>query len=160
MTHARSIFLRVAFAFLALFPAVALAGQEETAGAINEALRIRVNGKTVLGEADLQQKKFADEAAAMAEFRKNIVSVQRNASVQLAVETIDARGRSSNVTANPATTYQSLAPSRLTVSAGGLVTAAPAPDAPMGLGGDLAVLVLFENQGQQAWNKVFFNILP
>jgi hypothetical protein len=144
----------------AFFAFAAAAAQEDPSGAINEALRIRINGKQILGEADLQNRKFTDTNAAMAEFRKNIVLIQRHASVQLMVEAIDTRGRATNVTAHQATRYQSLAPARLSVSSEGLVTAAPSPDAPAGLSGDLAVLVVFDHRAQQGWNKVFFNIAP
>lgn len=130
------------------------------AEAINEALRIRVDGKHVLGEADLQARKFADSAAAMAEFKKNIVSIRRNATVRLSVETINAQGQATVVTNNVATSYQSLSPSRLSVSADGLVTAAPSVEWQSGVGGDVAVLVVFDRGAQQAWNKVFFNVIP
>ncbi|HEY0845872.1 MAG TPA: hypothetical protein VGE12_10930 [Noviherbaspirillum sp.] len=125
---------------------------------VSEALHVRAGGRSVLGEADLQHRKFIDDAAAMAEFRKNIITLPRNGQVQLTVEAIDVRGRAVNVTTHPATTYQSLAPFRLSVSRDGRVTAAPSPDSPAGLGGDLAVLIIFDNERQQAWNKVFFNI--
>lgn len=153
--------LHVLFALLAmLFASMAVAAPDEPAGAINETLRIRINGKAVLGEADLQNRKFADANAAMAEFRKNIVTLQRHASVQLMVEAVDVRGRASNVTTHPATTYQSLSPARLSVSSDGQVTASPGPDAPAVLSGDLAVLIVFDHQAQQGWNKIFFNIVP
>lgn len=139
----------------ALMPARAVSAQT-----LSEVLRIQVNGKPVLGEADLQNRKFADPAQGMAEFKKNIVTLRRNASVQLKVEVIDVQGRATDVTANPATSYQSLAPSRLSVSTDGLVTAAPTPGAPPGISGDLAVLVVHEQRGQEAWNKMFFNIVP
>lgn len=139
----------------ALAPAEGFAQQP-----LQEALRIQVNGKVVQGEADLQNRKFSDPAAGMAEFKKNIVTLRRNASTQLKVETIDAQGRTSDVTAQAATMYQSLAPSRLSVSADGLVIAAPSAGAPLGISGDLAVLVVFQSGGQEAWNKIFFNIVP
>lgn len=155
------IFLPALFALLiASALSQAAAAQEGPAGTIHEALRIRVNGKAVLGEADLQNMNFSDSAAAMAAFRKNIVTLQREASVQLTVEAIDAQGRATNVTTNPAITYQSLAPARLSVSPAGVVTAAPSPDARQGIGGDLAIEVVFERESQQAWNKIFFNIVP
>lgn len=126
----------------------------------NEVLRMRVQGKVVLGEADLQQRKFVSEAAAMAEFRRNVVPIQHHASLQLGVEVSDARGRSIDVARHGATRYQSLAPSRLSVSSTGLVTAAPSADAPPALGGDLAVLVIHDHSRRPAWNKVFFQIVP
>lgn len=126
----------------------------------NVVLRVRVQGKVVLGEADLQQRTFGSEAAAMAEFRRNVVPIQHHASVQLGAEVRDARGRITDVTRHGATTYQSLAPSRLSVSSTGLVTAAPSADAPPALGGDLAVLVIHDHPRRPAWNKVFFNIVP
>lgn len=138
----------------------ALAAEDGPTGQIHEVLRMRVNSKPVLGEADLQGRKFADDAAAMAEFKKNIVPMRQNASVQLTVEAVETRGRAVNVTTHPATVYQSLAPSRLSVSQDGLVTAAPTADAPTAFGGDLAVLVVYENKSQQGWNKVFFSIQP
>lgn len=127
---------------------------------VNEALRIHVEGRHVLGEADLQAKKFSDSASAMAEFRKNIVSIHRDASVRLTVEIISPHGRATVVTDNAATTFHSLSPSRLSVSADGVVTASPATDAPLGGSGDVAVLIVFDRGAQQAWNKVFFNVIP
>lgn len=161
MMRMNRIFLPALFALLiaSILPQ-AVAADDGPAGTIQEALRIRINGKAVLGEADLQRMNFPDSAAAMAAFRKNIASLQREASVQLTVEAIDAQGRATNVTAHPATTYQSLAPGRLSVSPAGLVTAAPSPDAPQGIGGDLAIEVAFERGAQQAWNKIFFSIAP
>lgn len=145
-----------------LFACIAGAVHAEPARAtepVSEALRVRAGDRIVLGEADLQHRKFADDAAAMTEFRKNIITLPRNGQVQLTVEAIDTRGRAVNVTTHPATTYQSLAPYRLSVSRNGLVTAAPSPDSPAGLGGDLAVLIIFDDERQQAWNKVFFNVV-
>lgn len=127
---------------------------------INEALRIRVDGKHVLGEADLQARKFANSDAAMAEFKKNIVSIRRNATVRLTVETINSQGQATVVTNKVATSYHSLSPSRLSVSNEGVVTAAPSVDWQSGGGGDVAVLVVFERGAQQAWNKIFFNVIP
>lgn len=151
-------------AFGALVAACALSaifvGSANAAETINEVLRIQVEGKHVLGEADLEARKFSDSAAAMAAFKKNIVSIRRDASVRLTVEAINAQGQATVVTNNPATNYQSLSPSRLSVSAEGVVTASPAAGAPYGISGDLAVLIVFERGGQQAWNKVFFNIVP
>lgn len=127
---------------------------------VNEALRIHVEGRHVLGEADLQARKYSDTASAMAEFRKNIVSIHRDASVRLTVETISPQGRATVVTDNAATTFHSLSPSRLSVSVDGVVTASPATDAPLGGSGDVAVLIVFEKGAQQAWNKVFFKVIP
>lgn len=138
----------------------AFAAEDGPAGPIHEALRVRVNSKPVLGEADLQGRRFPDDAAAMAEFRKNIVPIRQNASVQLSVEAVEMRGRAVNVTTHPSTVYQSLAPSRLSVSHDGLVTTAPTADARAAVGGDLAVLVVYENKSQQGWNKIFFSIQP
>lgn len=161
MKRNQTLMRRVIGALVAGFASSAiLIGDANAAEAINEVLRIQVEGKHVLGEADLEARKFADSAAAMAAFKKNIVSIRRNASVQLTVEAINAQGHATVVTSNPATSYQSLSPSRLSVSADGVVTAAPAAGAPFGISGDLAVLVVFERGGQQAWNKVFFNIMP
>lgn len=158
MLNTKRTFLQGLIAISATIAALAPAsGFADTLG---EALRIHVNGKVVLGEADLQNRQFADPAAGMAAFKKNIVTLRRNESTRLKVETVDAQGRTSDVTAQAATTYQSLAPSRLSVSADGVVTAAPTPGAPLGISGDLAVLVVFANGGQEAWNKVFFNIVP
>lgn len=141
-------------------PQLLLAHAATAAETINEALRIHVEGRRVLGEADLQAASFTDNAAAMAEFRKNIVAIHRNASVRLTVETIGAQGKATVVTQHPATRYHSLSPSHLSVTDNGVVTAAPSPDSPSGSSGDVAVLVLFEKGAQQAWNKVFFNVAP
>lgn len=119
-----------------------------------------VCGLGVLGEADLQQKTFADAAVGMAEFKRNIIPIRHLASLQLTVEVINARGHSIDVTRHRATTYQALAPSRLSVSATGLVTAAPSADMPPAFGGDLAVLVIHDHPTQPAWNKLFFSIVP
>lgn len=154
-------FIAILFAMSAA--AAAHAGQVGHAAApdtVSEALRVRIDGKPVLGEADLQEKRFGSTADAMAEFRKNVVPLRRNSSVQLAVEVVRQNGRTMDVTTHPATTYQALSPARLSVSADGRVTAAPSPDAPAGLSGDVAVLILYEHGTQQAWNKVFFDIIP
>lgn len=159
--HRKPAILPVLYALCILAAPLARA-QPDDAGTTtaNEILRVRVQGKVVLGEADLQQRKFASEAAAMAAFRRNVVPIQQHASLQLEAEVSDARGRSIDVTKHRATTYQSLAPSRLSVSSTGLVTAAPSADAPPALGGDLAVLVIHDHSRRPAWNKVFFQIVP
>lgn len=152
---------RLLLAFIAacaphlLCPPVAHAGET-----IHDVLRIHVDGRHVLGEADLQAKKFTDSSVAMAEFRKNIVSIRRDAAVRLTVETIDSHGHATVVTRNAATRYYSLSPSQLSVSPDGVVTAAPSADAQSGGSGDVAVLVVFEKGAQEAWNKVFFNVIP
>lgn len=153
----RRVLLKYIAAYASCLPLTGLATSAET---INEALRIRVDGRHVLGEADLQARKFTETASAMAEFRKNIVSIHRNASVRLTVETINSHGHATVVTTNAATSYHSLSPSRLSVSADGTVTAAPSVDSQSGSSGDVAVLVVFEKGAQQAWNKVFFNVVP
>lgn len=152
---------RTLFAFIAgCASGLAFIGYANAGEAINEALRIQVEGKYVLGEADLQSRNFADSASAMAAFKKNIVSIRRNATVKLTVETINPQGQVAVVTNNPATSYYSLSPSRLSVSTDGVVSAAPSVDAQAGSSGDVAVLVVFERGAQQAWNKVFFNVIP
>lgn len=126
----------------------------------DEALRVRVQAKRVLGEADLAQMKFADAAAGMEQFKRNLIVIRRNASVQLTVEAIDTSGRVIDVTRHRATSYQSLAPSQLSVSSTGFVTAAPSEDAQPTLSGDVAVAVIYDDPRQPAWNKLFFNIIP
>lgn len=152
---------RALFAFIAVCASsLVCTGYANAAEVINDALRIYVDGKRILGEADLQARKFADSAAAMAAFKKNIVSIRRNATVRLTVETINAQGQATAVTNNPATSYHSLSPSSLSVSSDGVVTAAPSIGSQSGGSGDIAVLVVFERGTEQAWNKVFFNLIP
>lgn len=154
-------FIAILFALAtAALPHAGQTAHAGTADTVSEALRVRVEGKPVLGEADLQEKKFGSTADAMAEFRKNITPLRRNDSVQLTVETVMPNGRTMDVTNHPATTYQVLSPARLSVSPDGRVTAAPSPGAPAGFSGDVAVLILHVHGGQQAWNKVFFDIVP
>lgn len=133
---------------------------DATSAPASEVLQIRVEGKRVLGEANLERMQFTDTAAGMEEFKRNVITVKRKASIQLTVEAVDARGRITDVTRHRATSYQSLAPSRLSVTATGLVTAAPSSDAQSGLSGDVAVLVIHDDPKRSAWNKVFFNIAP
>ncbi|WP_460841373.1 hypothetical protein [Noviherbaspirillum agri] len=127
---------------------------------LKEVLQIRVDGKPILGEADLQGRDFPNADAAMAAFRKNIVPIRRNSTIQLTVASVDAQGHAVDVTNDGATSYHSLAPSRLSVSSDGMVTAAAPADAQWGGSGDVAVLVVHETQVALAWNKVFFNVLP
>lgn len=136
------------------------AQQGGTAERIADVLRIHVGGKRILGEADLMHMKFANESAGMAEFKRNIVPIQRQASVQLVVQVVGRNGQVIDVTKDDKTTYQSLAPSYLSVSSEGVVTAAPTPGAPLMVGGDLAILVNYEGENQSAWNKVFMTVIP
>jgi hypothetical protein len=167
MKIGNQIFFSLQQAGLALFvlAGVAAAQDAATGSGINDALRIRINGMRVLGEADLKRLNFTDEAAGMVEFRKNIVPIKPNQSVRLTVETIDRRGNATAVTAHPLTQYQSLSPWRLTVSPQGVITVTPREESPAKLGrpdtvGDAGILIVFDDPRQPAWNKVFFNILP
>lgn len=127
---------------------------------VSEILRVRVQNRIVLGEADLQNRRFADNEAAMAEFRRNVVSLPRNTSVQLTVELLERGGRYVDVTSHAATEYQSLSPAKLSVSSEGLVTAAPQSESLTGAGGDVAIVVVHDKPAQSAWNKIFFRVLP
>ncbi|OWW20308.1 hypothetical protein [Noviherbaspirillum denitrificans] len=148
--HARAL---VAVAVCSL--QAAMAGEQAS-----EILRVRVQNRIVLGEAELQNRRFADNEAAMAEFRRNVVTLPRNSSVQLTVELLERGGRYVDVTSHAATEYQSLSPAKLSVSSDGRVTAAPQSESLMGAGGDVAIVVVHDKPAQSAWNKIFFRVLP
>jgi hypothetical protein len=151
--------LAISFAIAMLCSSALAMQQLEDPASGADALRVYVDGKRILGEADLMNKKFANDAESMATFKRNIISIRRNASVALLVEKVNRNGQVIDVTKDARTRYQSLAPFRLSVSSDGIITAAPTPEAPFMLGGDLAILIQYEGQGA-AWNKVFVAVAP
>lgn len=99
----------------------------------NVDMLIYIQGKQILGEQDFSKIKLEkgdkfDEAALQQALKKNTVPIRRGESVQLKVERVGKDGVPVDITYNPATVYESTGPWSLTVTEGGLVTAAPDPE--------------------------------
>ena len=153
LLHAVLTGLLVSLSFAAL-------AQEDnkTDGAQKAALWIQANGRSILGEADLQNMRFPDQAIAQAVFEQNVIKIKQDEKVQLKVEIIEPDGDILDVTNDAAIAYQALSPWTLTVSDSGLV--APATDAGMRVGiGDASVLIAFDTPAMAGWNKVFFKVV-
>lgn len=57
--------------------------------------RIHIGGKRVFGEVDLMPMKFANDSAGTAEFKRNIVPIERQASGQRIAQAVDRNVKSS-----------------------------------------------------------------
>lgn len=160
MSALRGVVCMACLLAMSLAPAMPACGAERQPA--DAALRIRIGGRVVFGEADLRRMTFSSDAAAVAAFRGNVVPLKRGEAVQLQVEVVDAHGGVTEVTKSTSVEYQSLAPWKLTVSREGMVTMTPGEAlSPLNPGrsevGDTAVLIGYANGESAAWNKIFFS---
>ena len=126
---------------------------QELGFAPNSTLRITIEGKRVLGEADLQSMKFANVEVGQRTFEKNVVRIGPKEAVQLKVELIQGRNAAKDITQDVSTAYESLSPWKLSVSPSGLVSRLD--EGWQSKAGDTSIYITYNTPTSQGWNKVF-----
>lgn len=126
---------------------------QEAGSTPNSTLRITIEGKRVLGEADLQRMKFASFEVGQRTFEKNVVRIRPKETVQLKIELIQGRNVAKDVTQDVSTAYESLSPWKLSVSPSGLVSRLA--EGLQSNAGDTSIFITYNTPTSQGWNKVF-----
>ncbi len=119
----------------------------------NSTLRITIEGKRILGEADLHSMKFSNFEVGQKIFEKNIVRIGPKETIQLKIELIQGRNVAKDITQDVSTTYESLSPWKLSVSPSGLVSSLD--EGLQSKAGDTSIFITYNTPTSQGWNKVF-----